>query len=461
MGDRSAFPRVSGGIVLDSFSIVSLFTGLLAILPAGFLLFVGGWGPRSEGIGSAASVVWGLTVLVCVSRFGQLGLAGDSDGGLFSELAGPWSGTFLVAARLLVLWAAWLSPIVLWAVLRGSETGTGVVPMAGPFPIVPRIPILLALWTALALVLAFAFIAIATAAPGFGDLFSPGLWRAVLGGRLGELFVAIAGTFGPPLAVLVFVLPLLGTIAPARPKLALAALAPIAVYLVGMVLTLQGKLAGAFAAGGIAGEALEIPAEEEAPAASAPAAAAPSAAPVAPAAAAPAPRARPAAAPAPAAAPPAGDPRQLHDAWRVRFAAGEAEAALAAAKEAIPAGIAWGNARIAAEIYRFHLDRLADLGLDHAALDALADQLLRDGDVAAAAWTFSQVLDADPADVKAFKGLLRVADHHLEKAKAPFEAVRVYRYLLERAPASPFADHARGLLADAERKAARPQAPQG
>ena len=48
----------------------------------------------------------------------------------------------------------------------------------------------------------------------------------------------------------------------------------------------------------------------------------------------------------------------------------------------------------------------------------------------AAAWTFSQALDKEPGDPKAFKGLLRVADHHLEKAKAPVEAVRVYRYLL-------------------------------
>jgi len=48
-----------------------------------------------------------------------------------------------------------------------------------------------------------------------------------------------------------------------------------------------------------------------------------------------------------------------------------------------------------------------------------------------------------------------VAEHHLEKAKAPLEAVRVYRYLLERAPGSPLAEHARDLLADVERRAAR------
>ena len=37
MEGRTTFPRVSGGIVLDSFSAVSFFTGLLAALPAGAL----------------------------------------------------------------------------------------------------------------------------------------------------------------------------------------------------------------------------------------------------------------------------------------------------------------------------------------------------------------------------------------------------------------------------------------
>ena len=167
--------------------------------------------------------------------------------------------------------------------------------------------------------------------------------------------------------------------------------------------------------------------------------------------------------PAPSAAPAAayGDPRTLHAAWQSHVAAGDAPGALDVARELIPAGLAKGEAKTAAQVYRRHLDHLADLGLDRTALDLLADQLLRDGDVAAAAWTFSQALDTDPSDPKAFKGLLRVADHYLEKAKVPHEAVRVYRYLLDRAPASPFADHARDLLAAAERKAARPAGPQG
>ena len=41
------------------------------------------------------------------------------------------------------------------------------------------------------------------------------------------------------------------------------------------------------------------------------------------------------------------------------------------------------------------------------------------------------------------------------------EAIRVYRFLLQRAPASPLAQHARDLLEDAERKAARSREPQG
>lgn len=456
MDGRTAFPRVSGGIVLDSFSVVSFFTGLLAVLPAGLLFVVGAGGPRSSGVGGAVLVVWGLTVLVFVSRFAQLGIAGDAEGGLFSSLAGPWSGTLLAALRLLLLWAVWLLPFVAWVLMKGDAQAPAGFSGLGPIPFLPKVPVLLTIWSGIGFVLGFAFVAVAAAAPGFADVFSPGLWRTLFAGRTGELFVAISGTFGAPLAVFLLFVPIAAALAPSNPKAVLAAIVPILLYVVGMVLTLQGKLCGAFAAASLAEEAdlgaASSPDRETALPAEAPAgvSVAPSAASAA------APEAAP-----PAPARPLGDPRVLHDAWRARLAAGETEAAIAAAREAIPAGLALGNRRIAAEIFRFHLDRLPDLGLDRAALDLLADQLLRDGDVAAAAWTFSQALDSDPADTKAFKGLLRVAEHHLEKAKEPHEAIRVYRFLLQRSPGSPLAQHARDLLEDAERKAARPRPPQG
>jgi TolA-binding protein len=308
----------------------------------------------------------------------------------------------------------------------------------------PRIPILLSLWSGAGVVLSFAFVAVAAAAPGFGDLFSPGLWKALFPGRLGELFVAIAGTFGPPFAIFFVVVPVVGAIAPANPKLALTAAVPFLIYAAGMVLTLQGKLCGAFSAASIAEEIEDFETATAPPFESEGAPAAVAAAAVA--------------APAP---PAVGDPRTLHTVWQTRMAAGDAGGAFEAAREMIPAGLAKGEQKLAAEVYRRHLDRLPELGLDAAALDLLADQLLRDGDVSAAAWTFSQALDAQPANPKAFKGLLRVAEHYLEKAREPLEAIRVFRYLLERAPTSPFADHARDLLADAERRATRPAVTQG
>jgi hypothetical protein len=454
MGRRTTFPRVSGGIVLDSFSIVSLFTGLLAILPAGLVVLLGSVGPRSPGASAAAFLLWGATVLVFVSRFAQLGIAGDVEGGLFSGTAGPWSGTFLVAARLLVLWVVWALPLVAWAFLKGEPEVPAGMPALGLVPFgFPKIPILLSFWAALGVVLAFAFIAVAVAAPGFGETFSPGLWGTLFGGRLGELFLVLAGTYGPPLAVFAIVFPVFFALLPINPKLALNSLIPIFVYIAGMVLTLQGKLCGAFSAASLAEEAdFEEPGlVEPAPAESA--------APATVSAAAPAATAAAVSAPAPAVT--LGDPRTLHAAWQSRLASGDAEGALEAARELIPAGLAKGEPKLAASVYRRHLDHLPELGLDRTSLDLLADQLLRDGDVAAAAWTFSQALDDQPTDPKAFKGLLRVADHYLEKAKEPLEAVRVYRYLLDRAPASPFADHARDLLAAAERRAARPSAPQG
>lgn len=452
MAGRSVFTRVSGGIVLDSFSVVSFFTGLLAVLPAGLIALVGSSGPRAAATGATVTVVWGLTVLVFVSRFAQLGIAGDSEGGLFSDLAGPWSGTFLAAARLLVLWVVWVLPFVAWAWLKSDPQGTAGVPGMAGFGLmgVPRIPLLLAVWAGLGMVLSFAFVAVSAAAPGFGDLFSPSLWRTLFGGRLGELFVAIAGTYGPPITVFAIVFPFLVGLVPMNPKAAATGSVPFLLYAVGMVLTLQGKLCGAFSAASLVDEG-EVGATIE-----------PLAAPEAYAGVASAPAPLHAAAPAVEA--PASayvEPKQLHTAWQAHLSAGDAAAALEAAREAIPVCLERKALRLAAEMYRRHLDRLPALGLDRTSLDLLADQLLRDGDVAAAAWTFSQALDTEPSDPKAFKGLLRVAEHQLEKAKEPLEAIRVYRYLLERAPTSPFADHARDLLGAAERRAARPAAPQG
>lgn len=446
MGGRTVFSRVSGGIVLDSFSIVSLFTGLLAALPAGLLLLIGSSGPRSAGIGAAVSVVWGLTVLVFVSRFAQLGIAGDSEGGLFSGSAGPWSGTFLAAGRLLVLWAVWALPFVAWALMKSEPQVPAGFPAFG-FGLLgaPRIPFLLALWSGLGMVISFAFVSVAAAAPGFGDLFSPGLWRALFPGRIGELFVAIAGTFGPPVTAFAIVLPVIVAFVPVNPKAALTGMVLFLLYPIGMVLTLQGKLCGAFAAASLVEEGDVAETYEVVPSAEAHAMVGAAPAPV-----------HTAAPAVEAPGPVHGDPKHLHTVWQTRLSAGDVGGALEAAREAIPAGLAKREPRLAAEIYRRHLDRLPELGLDRTALDLLADQLLRDGDVAAAAWTFSQALDTEPADPKAFKGLLRVAEYHLDKAKEPLEAIRVYRYLLERAPASPFADHARDLLSVAEKRAARP-----
>ena len=440
MASRTAFPRVFGEIVHDSFSITSFFTGLLAALPTGLVLLFAASGPRTKGDAVAVLVVWMATVLVFVSRFAQVGVAGDIEGGLFSSAAGPWGDTLLAAARLLALWAAWAVPFVAWELLKGAESGAGV-PVFGLVPLgLPRIPLLLSLWSGLGVVLSFAFVAVAAVAPGFGPLFSPALWRTLFGGRLGELFLAIAGVFGPPLTILLVVLPVFGALAPRQPKLALTAFVPLLLYAVGMVLTLQGKLCGAFAAASLAEEVDEPLAAEVAPPAGAP-----SAAPAEP----------------NQGAPATGDPESLQAIWQARVAAGDLPGALEAARAAIPAALAKGSPKVAAGIYRQHLDRLDALGLDRPALSLLADQLLRDGDVDAAAWTFSQALDAEPGDAKAFKGLLRVAEHHLEKAKAPLEAIRVYRYLLERAPGSPLAEHARDLLADVERKAAREPSPPG
>ena len=447
MGGRTVFSRVSGGIVLDSFSIVSLFTGLLAALPAGLLLLIGSSGPRSAGIGAAVSVVWGLTVLVFVSRFAQLGIAGDSEGGLFSGHGGalvgdvPGGGAAPRPLGSLGPSVRRLGPHEGRAAGARRVPGLRVRPARGSaHPVSPG---------ALVRARDGPLVRLRRRLRGRARFRRPLLSRALEGALLREDRRAVrrhrrdVRSAASPLFAIV--LPVVVAFVPVNPKAALTGMVPFLLYAVGMVLTLQGKLCGAFAAASLVeeGDVAEV-FESVAPA-------------EAPGLVAAVPAMVHSAAPAmETPGPVLGDPKHLHTVWQTRLSAGDAEGALDVAREAIPAGLAKKEPRLAAEIYRRHLDRLPELGLDRTALDLLADQLLRDGDVAAAAWTFSQALDTEPTDPKAFKGLLRVAEHHLDKTKEPLEAIRVYRYLLERAPASPFADHARDLLSVAEKRAARP-----
>jgi hypothetical protein len=184
----------------------SFFTGLLAALPTGLVLLSRRAAPHGRGRRRGPRRLGGdrprlrFALRAGRSRRGH-------QGGLFSSAAGPWGDTLLAAARLLALWAAWAVPFVAWELLKGAGSGAGA-PVFGLVPYgLPRLPFLLSLWSGLGVVLSFAFVAVAAAAPGFGSLFSPALWRTLFGGRLGELFLAIAGVFGPPLTILLVVLP--------------------------------------------------------------------------------------------------------------------------------------------------------------------------------------------------------------------------------------------------------------
>ena len=73
----------------------------------------------------------------------------------------------------------------------------------------------------------------------------------------------------------------------------------------------------------------------------------------------------------------------------------------------------------------------------------------------AASNAWANALTIDAADRKAFKGLLKVADQILQSGSPLDRAIRIYDFLLQAAPGSPFADHARAQAEIARRKAAK------
>jgi tetratricopeptide (TPR) repeat protein len=134
---------------------------------------------------------------------------------------------------------------------------------------------------------------------------------------------------------------------------------------------------------------------------------------------------------------------------------GRAAEALECARAGIPLCLQRGQVALAADLFALHWKQARDLGLDHQQIDAVAGALFKRNDLAKAVAAYGLALTMDPADRKAVKGLLQAADQRLHREGKPKDALRIYTFLLQYAPDSPFADDMKRGLAEAEARVAR------
>ena len=148
-------------------------------------------------------------------------------------------------------------------------------------------------------------------------------------------------------------------------------------------------------------------------------------------------------------------PRVLHALTLCLLRAGRADEALAAAREALPLCLLRGNVALAAELFAALWKRVKELGLEREQIDLIAAALFKGGNVVRAASAYGHALTLDPGDRRAIKGLLQIADHRMHREGRPKDAARIYTFLLQYAPNSPFAEDMKRGLAEAEARAAR------
>ena len=455
--ERSGFVRSVGEVVLDSLHPPAFVTGLVLSLP--FLLaFFFAFKVESRAL-TTLSLLFSLPLTMYVqARLAMNGLAGDSSGGLFAESGGSLEEVIPVFGRLVTLTAIWILP---GAVMVGMWEPKVRALSRFPFPISEYPPVLLVVYIGMTLIAPFFLLTVAVAASRFAEVFSASLWGSLFVGRTGEVFLMVAAAAGAPCALLLVAGPWLSAAGTKAPGLAAFLGGALGLYLLGVAVSIHARLCGFFASAVLLTaseetvttvETLPVPDVEP----SRPSAPAVPAEEISRAWA--AHESDPKGALERLEAATAGrepDARVRHAAALMRHRMGDEAGSLEAAREAIPLCLIAGEPRLAAELYRIHAAEAPSLQLDPTQLAAIGEALMAQGDPQAAANAWAHSLASDASNLKAYKGLLKVADHHLQKGDALERAIRIYDYLLERAPSSPFAEHVRSQAVLARKRTPR------
>jgi hypothetical protein len=517
--DSPPFGGVAGRIVKAALSVETLLMGLALVGMSAFFV----WGSvlaRADQIGPA---VVQILFAVALGRYAVQGLRGDTGSGVEVAEPGEWGRAFQVAMRYLFLCCLWLVPLLAlglkpsalgqaWVEFLFTQGGTRVLSLA-------------AIYVVASMLTPPAFLIVAAGADRFFDVLSPSHWRRLFAGRFGDLFLVYALCLGGVLMVFLLASPVLIATVFQSPKTGLFFAGVSAVFGMGYLAVVLGRLCGMYARGGVEQEEAEpehwsetrpaLPRSGVGSSGSHHVAAPPVATSIAPAgpsgfAAMPVhAQTRPRAVePAPdrAASWSAGDsgiraagdsgihavggrtplldararvdqilersttdtagairaleelratyaphPMVLWGLCVVQARAGQFEAASALAHEMIPTLIDRGNLRPAAEIYKElgkHAEQL-DVRFDH--LVAIAEELVTMEQTETATEAFFRLLRTDPLDKRSIKRMLQIAEDHLQGSRAPEEALRIYRFLLDYCGGSPLAEYMHLGLAEAER----------
>jgi hypothetical protein len=480
------FSGIAGHVLHRSVSVASLITGLMLT----FVLFVGSWVLVLIQAPYLATPFGMIVVALALSRFAVNGVFGEWGGTVFSCRGGNWFQVFAVAARYLTLTALWFVPMMLFGPREQQIAESMTMGGSG------RLIVFLGIYLLALTLTPPLFLIVAVGVERFSDLFQGAHWRRLFRDRLDDLFsiyaiytggVGMVLTLSIPLVVLAFMV--------SRPLGWISAAVAFCLML-GTSANLLGRLCGFFACGNVSAQVAQSETTPMQPLLLAPddAAGLPQGLPT--------PQLEgcepalhhTAVAPALAAVEPSIDPTDSRpplmdaqprieellnrlptepDAVRValeelhtsfashphvmmaltvcRYRAGEADGALELAREALPLCFERGHSHLAAEIFRELRPVMDQLDLNRDQVLTIARCLVDMDDLANAAKAYSAVLNTDAGEIRAIKGLLKVADDILHQKERPQAAARVYRFLLERCGSSPLAEFMQRGLEEAER----------
>jgi hypothetical protein len=436
---------MSGGVILDSLHLPAFLTGLAVAAP--FFAALGAFQQLKTHLPGILLIGVGVLVALFVScRFALGGLAGDTLGGLLADSGWELRDVWTVFLRYVTLLLVWIVPFAgLWWVY------TPRIPFLKKFVHfnLSNFPSFLALYALTVLIAPSALLTAAAAANRFRDMISPVLWRGLFSERWGEFFLVVFSALGAPVTLVILASPFLLLAYNQSQTFFMFLTGLTMIYLAGVVVGLHGRLCGFFARA-IMAEPEELvpqvaPVQEAAPGLDIDAEMKsareeydiePSRG-IA--------RLRPL-------LETEKDPRVGAALAEMCLKSGDIELALKAARHSIATSVHKGDAKSAVVVYRMIGARISEANLPATSLIAVGEVFLHEGDTAAASHALGTALIAEPRNLKAFKGLLKVADQFAAKSDSVPQGVRVYEFLIKSAPDSPFIEHAQTGLGVAKRK---------
>jgi hypothetical protein len=138
------------------------------------------------------------------------------------------------------------------------------------------------------------------------------------------------------------------------------------------------------------------------------------------------------------------------------YRCGQTNAAISMARSALPLCLQRGHSRLAAAIYKEIGAELNTDELNGEQLIAIAAALAKMEEWMTAAKAFVKIIERDPGEARAIKGMLQVADGILYKKSKPEAAAKIYRYLLANCPPSSFVSLMQDGLREAEKRMSQP-----